>query len=348
MLNDSIKLAFDDSLNCENRLVKILRNKQRIYFLYDYMGRRVDTKIYDLVSGNWVLTKHKKFVYNRYKLIKEIELLANTSMQFVWLGDTLLALEANGTAYNYLADGNKNITQLINLTTGTTANHYDYTPFGKLINEVESVANQFKFSSEYHDETGLVYYNYRYYNPQTGKWLTRDPLGEFVENNFLIKRFYNLNNKQIVRSKNKFNPLYGFIDNKTIGYFDNIGLSIWSWIPGSSLFMDPKDAAGAQVNYYKDCINCKKDHAEKVRKCQVCIDGKAMLAVVWTIGSSVVGGVFKGFIGWAAGGLSGGAASAITIGLTVDAAADVINSIDSTIAISEAATKAKNKYCGTY
>ena len=202
MLSNAIKLAFDDSLNCENRLVKILRNKQRIYFLYDYMGRRVDTKIYDLVSGNWVLTKHKKFVYNRYKLIKEIELLANTSMQFVWLGDTLLALEANGTAYNYLADGNKNITQLINLTTGTTANRYDYTPFGKLAQTEEKIEQAFKFSSEYNEsETGLVYYNYRYYNPTTGKWLSRDHLGENSEIN-----------------------LYGFAFRQPINFFDKLGL----------------------------------------------------------------------------------------------------------------------------
>ena len=37
----------------------------------------------------------------------------------------------------------------------------------------------FRFSSEYHDsETNLVYYNYRYYSPELGRWLSRDPIGE--------------------------------------------------------------------------------------------------------------------------------------------------------------------------
>ena len=37
----------------------------------------------------------------------------------------------------------------------------------------------FRFSSKYTDnETGLVYYGYRYCQPQTGRWLTRDPIGE--------------------------------------------------------------------------------------------------------------------------------------------------------------------------
>lgn len=35
------------------------------------------------------------------------------------------------------------------------------------------------FSAKYADgETGLVYYGYRYYQPSTGRWLSRDPIGE--------------------------------------------------------------------------------------------------------------------------------------------------------------------------
>ena len=40
-----------------------------------------------------------------------------------------------------------------------------------------SLVNPFRFSSEFHDdELGLIYYNYRYYNPQLGRWTKRDPL----------------------------------------------------------------------------------------------------------------------------------------------------------------------------
>jgi len=41
------------------------------------------------------------------------------------------------------------------------------------------VNNPFRFSLEYFDEeTELVYYNFRYYSPDLGRWLNRDPLGE--------------------------------------------------------------------------------------------------------------------------------------------------------------------------
>ncbi len=189
---------------CENRLRKILRNKTRIYFFYDYMGRKIDTKIYTLVSGsgNWVLTKHKKFVYHNYKLILELDLLANTSKKFVWLGDNLLSFHEGTNSYQYVADGNKNITQLISSTTGAIINKYEYNPFGALAVNNETVDNPFKFSSEYNEkETGLVYYNYRFYDPSNGKWLSRDPIQE----------------------KGGFN-LYHFIYNNPISYIDKLGL----------------------------------------------------------------------------------------------------------------------------
>ena len=35
--------------------------------------------------------------------------------------------------------------------------------------------NQFRFSTKYDDdETDFLYYGYRYYNPNTGRWLSRD------------------------------------------------------------------------------------------------------------------------------------------------------------------------------
>jgi RHS repeat-associated protein len=39
--------------------------------------------------------------------------------------------------------------------------------------------NPFRFSTKYDDdESDFLYYGYRYYNPSTGRWLSRDPKGE--------------------------------------------------------------------------------------------------------------------------------------------------------------------------
>ena len=42
-----------------------------------------------------------------------------------------------------------------------------------------SASDAFRFSTKYTDQdTGLSYYGFRYYDPHTGRWLNRDPLGE--------------------------------------------------------------------------------------------------------------------------------------------------------------------------
>jgi RHS repeat-associated protein len=80
-------------------------------------------------------------------------------------------------------DGNGNVTALVDSATGNVAATYEYDPFGNLIARIEnpasSIQNPFLFSTKYFDaETGLLYYGYRYYQPSTGRWLSRDPIGE--------------------------------------------------------------------------------------------------------------------------------------------------------------------------
>ena len=78
-----------------------------------------------------------------------------------------------------------NVSELVHFETRNgIAAHYDYAPFGAVTRSVSASTitdntftsdNPFRFSSEYHDDTlGLVYYNYRHYNPIDGRWCGRD------------------------------------------------------------------------------------------------------------------------------------------------------------------------------
>ena len=93
-------------------------------------------------------------------------------------------------------DGNGNVSELITIS-GAIAGHYEYDLFGGTIALTGSLAkeNSFRFSTKYADEeTKLIYYGYRYYSPELGRWLSRDPIGEegsyglfsFVENSPLL------------------------------------------------------------------------------------------------------------------------------------------------------------------
>ncbi|MGN0854266.1 MAG: RHS repeat domain-containing protein [Kiritimatiellia bacterium] len=84
---------------------------------------------------------------------------------------------------------NKNVSELVYYQRARgVAAHYEYAPFGAVTVQTRgdgwgtldfSSLNPFRFSSEFADDAlGLVYYNYRHYDPLTGRWLSRDSSGE--------------------------------------------------------------------------------------------------------------------------------------------------------------------------
>ncbi len=106
----------------------------------------------------------------------------------------LLLRQTESGSFLYIYDANGNIGQLVDAADGEIAAHYEYDPFGNLLTASgpEADNNPFRFSTKYLDtETGLYYYGYRYYLPELGRWINRDPIGEkgglnlygFVQNN---------------------------------------------------------------------------------------------------------------------------------------------------------------------
>jgi RHS repeat-associated protein len=86
----------------------------------------------------------------------------------------------------YHADGNGNVTALFSTSTGSQVAWYRYDAFGRMLQSSGTLsgANRMRFSSKpwmapgVDDSAGMYYYGYRFYDPLTQRWLTRDPLGE--------------------------------------------------------------------------------------------------------------------------------------------------------------------------
>ena len=97
----------------------------------------------------------------------------------VWNYSTLQPFNVS-TCY-YAHDGNKNVSELVSASDGSISAHYEYAPFGEVILSSGdlALANPFRFSSEYSDDTlSLVYYNYRHYDSRDGRWMGRDRLDD--------------------------------------------------------------------------------------------------------------------------------------------------------------------------
>jgi RHS repeat-associated protein len=113
----------------------------------------------------------------------------------------LLDLKQGGHAYSYLYDGKGNVTALID-SLQAVAVRYGYDPFGVPTTVSGTLTQPYRFSTKpYDDNTGLSYYGYRFYKPDIGRWISRDPLMEQGGLN-----------------------LYGFVGNDPVNRIDPLGL----------------------------------------------------------------------------------------------------------------------------
>ena len=199
--------------NGENRLIRAENSDTLVEMAYDYMGRRIEKKVSAkglFTFYNWNVDKHYKFAYDDYKLIAVYDAANNNAllMTFTWQPESVgldvpVSMTYDGNTYYYVTDGNKNVTGLLDQA-GNRVAEYVYGPFGQLLGAEGELAevNPFRFSSEYADgETGLVYYNYRYYNAKLGRWIKRDSIEEQGGMN-----------------------LYSIVDNSSIDIWDYLGL----------------------------------------------------------------------------------------------------------------------------
>ena len=218
--NMTLRNGWTQLWNGENRLKTAIKGTQRLEFGYDYMGRRIYKKLYD--SESLIYDYH--FIYNGYKLVEEVESKNFITNYYIWQPESVgLSIPLSittpiGTYYSNI-DANKNISELTD-NTGATVAHYEYSPFGEQTVSIgpQAEINHFRFGSEYFDsETTLIYYNYRYYSPSLGRWISKDPIEERGGQN-----------------------LYNFIANNPLNKFDLYGLFDPSYdIPGGPGVRDP-------------------------------------------------------------------------------------------------------------
>ena len=92
----------------------------------------------------------------------------------------LLAVSVDGVFYIPCYDHNGNIVLYVS-EAGNIAARYTYDPYGNITDMSGALATQFSFgfSTKCHDrETGMVDYQRRFYRPDLGRWLNRDPIEE--------------------------------------------------------------------------------------------------------------------------------------------------------------------------
>lgn len=160
-----------------DRLISLEDGSRTVRFSYDEHNRRLskEGEVYLFFDSNEVAAVNQEgAIYQR-------------RMLGLGLGGEIgaaVAMELDGGLYVPLHDHNGNVTTLVDSTTGKVAECYRYSAFGEETTDTSGSINPWRFSSKRVDaETGCIFFGRRYYMPETGRWLTADPLGDYDGSN---------------------------------------------------------------------------------------------------------------------------------------------------------------------
>ncbi len=155
----------------------------RYSYTYDGFNRRIKKERFKATNIGWSLDSCTNYLYAVDNEIGSAD-AQNNILELRILGEGLgaeigaaVALELHGKTYVPVHDRQGSVVCLLDLE-GKVVEHYRYDVFGNQISGTETSINPWRFSSKRHDdETGLINFGRRYYDPTLGKWLTQDPLG---------------------------------------------------------------------------------------------------------------------------------------------------------------------------
>ncbi len=168
----------------------------------------------------------------------------------------------------YHADGNGNVMKLIDSASEASVAAYRYDPFGNTLSSSGTLAdaNVYRFSSkEFHIESGMYYYLYRFYDPTSQRWLNRDPLADNASGRPTQTHL------DLRRMPWDDPNLYEALSNDPIGRCDAYGEAVaWpvalEWPLGTILFVCSAVVSGVIAH---DLIKKEREKKERERKeCQ--------------------------------------------------------------------------------
>ncbi|MFJ1551776.1 RHS repeat-associated core domain-containing protein [Streptomyces sp. NPDC088246] len=159
----------DYTWNARGQLTGLTKAGQNSSFRYDALGTR-STRT---VDG----TTNKSLTDGSNPLLEQNSSGDTTATVATSGLDEFLTRTENGTTQIYLTDALGSVIGLAN-SDGTIATKYTYDPNGQPTVSGAASSNPYTFTGRENDGTGLLYYRDRYYDPETGRFISQDPIGQ--------------------------------------------------------------------------------------------------------------------------------------------------------------------------
>jgi RHS repeat-associated protein len=174
------KLVTEYHYDTQHRLIHVTKpDGSEAHYQYDAFGRRIEKQVTDKLGH----TEKTEFLWQGDKLIAESSESHYQTYLYEYGSFRPLALITgegadNAHAYFYHLD---QVGTPLEITghDGAIAWAVDYHAYGNVARErVQEITSPLRFQGQYYDaETGLHYNRHRYYSPETGPYITVDPIG---------------------------------------------------------------------------------------------------------------------------------------------------------------------------
>ena len=204
----------------ENRLIQSTINGVDSQYQYDGLGNRMAVAT---ISGT------QRYVVDTNGTLSHVlavtDRAGTVSAYYVYGRGLVSSISSTGDSryYHYDVRGS---TIALSDSTGKVTDQYAYDPFGKLLNSNETTENPFRYIGRqgiWDDRNGLCYIRARYYAPNLGRFITKDPMtGTDGDSQSLHRYVYALNN-----------PIR-FVDINGFFAWDTFGIGVLQYIGGNA------------------------------------------------------------------------------------------------------------------
>jgi len=152
-----------------------LPSGQQVTYLYDGLSERMGEKVDGVLTRGWLYDE-------RGRVVAELDGTGAVTSRFVYAsrGNLPSYLVRGGSTYRVISDDQGSPRLVVNTADGTIAQQNDYDAYGNVTGETTQSGFSpipFGFAGGLYDrDTGLVRFGARDYDPEVGRWTTRDPI----------------------------------------------------------------------------------------------------------------------------------------------------------------------------
>ena len=186
--------------DAENRLTKTIEPGRTTQFVYDGDGGRV--KKYTVGSQESVV-----YIGSLFEVATDAA-GAQTLIRHLYAGSQKIVSLVGPTDVTYYHPDHLGSSSIMTDASGNQLTHYEYTPYGAVVQTEGADSTPYKFTGKELDQTGLYFYGARYYDPVIGRFITADTIVQAPYDPQSLNR-------------------YSYCRNNPLNYVDPSGHSCW-------------------------------------------------------------------------------------------------------------------------